>query len=142
MPTELPLDALEMALWTRARAGADASTGSSTTPTPASSTPRSATPTGSPTPARSPRSARVGDSYDNALAESVIGLYKTECVRRDGPCRSVDDLELATLSWVALVQQNRLHSAIGHVPPDRVRDRRTTVTTPRQHPLPGEPSLH
>ena len=41
----------------------------------------------------------VGDSYDNALAESVIGLYKLECVRRDGPFRGVDDLELATLSW-------------------------------------------
>jgi putative transposase len=38
----------------------------------------------------------VGDSYDNALAESVIGLYKLECVRRDGPFRGVDDLELAT----------------------------------------------
>jgi transposase InsO family protein len=42
----------------------------------------------------------VGDSYDNALAESIIGLYKTECVRLDGPFRTVDELELATLSWV------------------------------------------
>jgi putative transposase len=40
----------------------------------------------------------VGDSYDNAEAESLIGLYKTECVRRDGPFRTVEDLELATLS--------------------------------------------
>ena len=39
----------------------------------------------------------VGDSYDNAMAESVIGLYKAECVRLDGPFRTVDDLELATL---------------------------------------------
>ena len=41
----------------------------------------------------------VGDSYDNAQAESLIGLYKLECVRRDGPWRGVD-LELATLGWV------------------------------------------
>jgi hypothetical protein len=46
----------------------------------------------------------VGDSYDNAMAQSVIGLDKTECVRHDGPFRAVDDLELATLSWGALVE--------------------------------------
>src|SRR5262249_26331316 len=42
----------------------------------------------------------VGDSYDNALAESVIGLYKTEVIRRRGPWRSVEDVEFATLEWV------------------------------------------
>ena len=41
-----------------------------------------------------------GDSYDNAMAESVIGLYKTELVRRKGPWRSLDDLEFATMEWV------------------------------------------
>jgi putative transposase len=116
MPTQLPLDALEMALWTRARAhhsveglihhsdagaqytavryanrlveaGALASIGT------------------------------VADSYDNALAESVVGLYKTECVRSEGPWRGVDDLELATMSWVSWFNTNRLHSQIGHVPP-------------------------
>jgi putative transposase len=59
----------------------------------------------------------VGDSYDNALAESVIGLYKTECVRHHGPWRGVDDLELATLSWIHWFNTSRLHSSIGHVPP-------------------------
>ena len=59
----------------------------------------------------------VGDSYDNALAESVIGLYKTECVRHEGPWRGVDDLELATLNWVWWFNEIRLHSAIGYVPP-------------------------
>jgi putative transposase len=59
----------------------------------------------------------VGDSYDNALAETVVGLYKTECVRHDGPFRSVDDLELATLSWVHWFNSNRLHGSIGHIPP-------------------------
>jgi len=42
----------------------------------------------------------VGDSYDNAQAESLIGLYKTECTKVEGPWRGVDDLELATLDWV------------------------------------------
>ena len=47
----------------------------------------------------------------------MIGLYKTECVRRDGPWRGVDDLELATLNWVHWFNETRLHSAIGDVPP-------------------------
>jgi transposase InsO family protein len=42
----------------------------------------------------------VGDSYDNALAESVIGLFKTEVIRRRGPWRNVDAVEFATLKWV------------------------------------------
>lgn len=59
----------------------------------------------------------VGDSYDNALAETVVGLYKTECVRHDGPFRSVDDIELATLSWVHWFNTSRLHGSIGNIPP-------------------------
>jgi putative transposase len=58
-----------------------------------------------------------GDSYDNALAESVIGLYKAELIRRRGPWRGVDDLELATLEWVDWFNHRRLFSAIGYVPP-------------------------
>ena len=52
-----------------------------------------------------------GDSYDNALAESVIGLYKAELVHRRGPWRGLDDLELATLEWVDWYNHRRLHSA-------------------------------
>lgn len=63
----------------------------------------------------------VGNSFDNAMAESVIGLYKTECVRREGPWRGVDDLELATLNWVWWFNQTRLHSQL-EGPPSRVRD--------------------
>jgi len=59
----------------------------------------------------------VGDSEHNALAESVIGLYQAECVRHEGPVRTVDDLELRTLTWVHWFNQTRLHSALGHVPP-------------------------
>ncbi len=58
-----------------------------------------------------------GDSYDNALAESVIGLYKTEVVKKRTPWRAVDELELATAGWVEWWNQRRLHSAIGDVPP-------------------------
>ena len=58
-----------------------------------------------------------GDSYDNALAESVIGLYKAELVERKGPWRGLDDLEYATLEWVDWFNHRRLFSAIGYVPP-------------------------
>ena len=58
-----------------------------------------------------------GDSYDNAMAESGIGLYKTELVRRKGPWRGLDDLEFATLEWVDWFNNRRLFGAIGYVPP-------------------------
>jgi putative transposase len=58
----------------------------------------------------------VGDSYDNAMAESVIGLYKAECVRRKGPVRTVDDLELRTLTWVHWSNRTPVHSALDHFP--------------------------
>ena len=58
-----------------------------------------------------------GDSYDNALAESVIGLFKTEVIRRRGPWRSLEEVEFATLEWVAWFNHIRLLEPIGHVPP-------------------------
>ena len=58
-----------------------------------------------------------GDSYDNALAESVIGLFKTEVIRRRGPWRSVEDVEFATLEWVDWFNPRRLLEPIGYVPP-------------------------
>ena len=58
-----------------------------------------------------------GDSYDNALAESVIGLYKSELIFNRGPWRTVEDVELATLAWVHWWNTTRLHSAIGNIPP-------------------------
>ncbi len=58
-----------------------------------------------------------GDSYDNALAESVIGLYKSELIFNRGPWRTVEEVELATLGWVHWWNTSRLHSAIGNVPP-------------------------
>jgi transposase InsO family protein len=58
-----------------------------------------------------------GDSYDNALAETVIGLYKTEVIRRRGPWRSVDTVEYATLAWVDWFNTRRLLEPLGYVPP-------------------------
>jgi putative transposase len=58
-----------------------------------------------------------GDSYDNALVESVIGLYKTELVRNKGPWRGLDDVEIATLEWVDWWNQRRLLEPIGRIPP-------------------------
>jgi putative transposase len=58
-----------------------------------------------------------GDSYDNALAETVIGLFKTEVIRRDGPWRGLDDVEYATLGWVAWFNTQRLLEPIGYLPP-------------------------
>ena len=58
-----------------------------------------------------------GDSYDNALAETIVGLYKTELIRRRGPWRSLEQVELATAEWVDWWNQRRLHSAAGDAPP-------------------------
>ena len=58
-----------------------------------------------------------GDSYDNALAESVIGLFKTEVIWRRGPWRSMEDVEFATLEWVDWFNTRRLLEPIGYVPP-------------------------
>ena len=112
MHAELVLDALEQALWSRsgikgvvhhsdrgsqylsiryserlAEAGAEPSVGS------------------------------VGDSYDNALAETIIGLYKTELIHRRGPWRHLEAVEYATLEWVEWFNYRRLLEPIGNVPP-------------------------
>jgi transposase InsO family protein len=58
-----------------------------------------------------------GDSYDNALAESVIGLFKTEVIRRKGPWRTLEAVEFATLEWVDWFNMRRLLEPIGDIPP-------------------------
>jgi putative transposase len=58
-----------------------------------------------------------GDSYDNALAESIIGLFKTEVIRRKGPWRHAEAVEFATLDWVDWFNHRRLLEPIGYVPP-------------------------
>jgi transposase InsO family protein len=58
-----------------------------------------------------------GDSYDNALAETINGLYKTELVHRRAPWKTKESLELATLQWVHWFNHHRLLGSIGHIPP-------------------------
>lgn len=116
MPTELPLDALEMALFTPTRGGQDVAgvvhhsdAGSQYTAIRYTERLLDA--------GALPSIGSVGDSYDNALAESTISLYKAERVRHDGPWRTVDALELGTLSWIDWYNTCRLHSSIGDIPP-------------------------
>lgn len=59
----------------------------------------------------------VGDSYDNAMAETVIGLFKAEVIRRQGPWKGVEQVEMATLNWVHWFNHHRLLEPIGYVPP-------------------------
>ena len=59
----------------------------------------------------------VGDSYDNALAETINGLYKTEVIRHRGPWRNIDEVEFATLEWVDWFNNRRLLEPIGNIPP-------------------------
>jgi transposase InsO family protein len=59
----------------------------------------------------------VGDSYDNALAETIIGLYKTEVIRSRGPWKNLDEVEYATLEWVDWFNHRRLLQPIGDIPP-------------------------
>jgi putative transposase len=136
MPTELPLDALEMALWTRARASQDidgvvhhSDAGSQYTSIRYASRLADAGAVAS--------IGTVGDSYDNALAESVIGLYKTECVHHEGPWRGIADLELATASWVHWFNETRLHSNLGYIPPIEYETIYYRHNDPRQHQLAG-----
>ena len=113
MPTDLPPGALKMALWMRDRAGYDVTgvvqhfyAGTQYTAFRYYERLRDGAAIGS--------IGTVGDSYDNALAETVIGLYKSESVKIDGSFCPADELQLATLSWVHWFNMNRLHSAIGY----------------------------
>jgi len=64
-----------------------------------------------------PSVGSVGDSYDNALAETIIGLYKAELIYKDGPWRGVEQVELKTLDWVDWFNNRRLFEQIGNIPP-------------------------
>lgn len=60
----------------------------------------------------------MGDAYTNALAESIIELFKTEVIRRKGPWRGLDQMEYATLEWVHWFNTSRLLEPIGYIPPE------------------------
>lgn len=71
---------------------------------------------------RNPLIGAVGDSFDNALAETVNGHYKADLVRgpsHNGSWKAIDDLKFATLGWVHWYNKNRLHNYLGDVPPAR-----------------------
>ena len=117
MRTALVLDALEQALWTRRRGGRGDLAGLIYHTTP-----------GRPiyvdrlhrTACRRRVSGSVGtagDAYDNALAESVIGLFKTELIKPRGPWRTAGQVEIATLEYVDWFNHRRLYEACGHIPP-------------------------
>jgi transposase InsO family protein len=79
-----------------------------------------------------PSVGSVGDSYDNALAETVIGLFKTEVIHRRGPWRSFDPVEYATLEWVEWFNNRRLLEPIGNIPPAEAEaNYYTTLEEPR-----------
>jgi putative transposase len=116
MRTEMVLDAIEMARWSRGRHHEDlrchSDAGSQVTSIRYGERLAEIGAT--------PSIGSVGDSYDNALAETVNGYYKTELVRgpaRPGPWKTVEDLELATLGWVHWHNTQRLHGYLGDIPP-------------------------
>jgi putative transposase len=142
MTTDLPLDALDMALWHRGRRGHDVTglihhsdAGSQYT---------SIRYTARLTAAGALASiGSVGDSYDNAMAESIIGLFKTELVRWEGPWRGLDDLELATLGWVDWFNHTRLYSALDYQTPATVEAAYyRSIEHPDEHTLAAQLTAH
>ena len=134
MTTQLVLDALEQAIWSRQRAGqsvehvvAHSDRGSQYTSiryTERLAEAGIAASVGS-----------VGDSYDNALAEAVNSSYKAEVIRHRGPWRTVDAIEIATAEWIDWYNHRRLHGELGLVPPvehevlhDRTQPARQTAS--------------
>jgi putative transposase len=111
--TELPLEALEMAIWRRDTVldGLVHHSDAGSQYTSIRYTERLAEA------GIAPSVGSVGDSYDNALAETTIGLYKTELIERHRPWRTPEQVELATLEWIDWFNNRRLHGSVGNVPP-------------------------
>lgn len=140
MRTDLPLDALDMALWHRGRAGHDVA--GLVHHSDAGSQYTSIRYTDRLVQAGAQASiGTVGDSYDNALAESVNGLYKAELVYWQGPWRGADDLELATLTWVDWFNNTRLHSSLDYQTPAEVEKAYYRDNQPVEQPLAGQLAL-
>jgi len=83
-----------------------------------------------------------GDSYDNALAESVIGLFKTELIRKQGPWKNLDDVEFATLEWVDWFNHRRLLEPIGNIPPVELEEEYHRQAALREQEALKQLSLH
>jgi putative transposase len=126
--TELPLEALEMAIWRRDTTfdGLVHHSDAGSQYTSIRYTERLAEA------GIAPSVGSVGDSYDNALAESSIGLYKTELIERRRPWRTFEQVELATLEYLDWFNNRRLHSSIGDVPPAEAEGRYYATTESRE----------
>ncbi|MGB6455003.1 MAG: IS3 family transposase, partial [Streptosporangiaceae bacterium] len=116
MRTALVLDALEQALWTRRREGRDLAglvyhTDAGSQYTSIAFTERLAAA------GVSVSVGTVGDAYDNALAESVIGLFKTELIKPRGPWKNAGQVEVATLNYIDWFNHRRLYEVCGDIPP-------------------------
>ena len=83
-----------------------------------------------------------GDSYDNALAETIIGLFKTEVIRRRGPWKNLDDVEYATLEWVDWFNHRRLLEPLGHIPPAELEEMFYREKAPAEEAGLKQMSLH
>ena len=120
MTTQLVLDALEQAIWTRQRVGVD---GTGSLESVVAHSDRGSQYTAIKYGERLAESGiaasvgSVGDSYDNALAETINGLYKTELIKPRSPWKTVDDLEYATAEWVDWFNHRRLYEFCGDIPP-------------------------
>jgi putative transposase len=113
MRIELVLDTLEMALWSRDRDGIPRADGMISHSDAGSQYTSFAFTTRLVDAGVDPSVGSVGDAYDNALAETTIGLYKAKKINRRGPWRTLSDVELATLEWIDWYNHERLHSACG-----------------------------
>lgn len=139
MRTSLVLDALEQAVWTREQQGRDrlgrlifhSDAGSQYTSI--AFTERLAEA------GAAPSVGTVGDALDNALAESTIGLFKTELIKPWAPWRTVEQVEIATLEWVDWYNHRRLHSAAGDIPPAELEDAQYRQHRPHPEPKHSSP---
>ena len=141
MTTGLVLDALEMGIWQRRRTGHNlqglvhhSDAGSQYTSIRYTERLAEA--------GARPSIGSVGDSYDNALAESIIGLFKTELIRRRGPWRGLDAVELATLEWVDWYNNRRLFEVLGDIPPVEAEANHYRTTPSSENLQMAETSLH
>ena len=133
MTTDLVMDALNMAVWTRRAClinGVIAHSDAGSQYVSIAYTERLAE-----IGAR-PSVGTVADSYDNALAEAVNALYKTELIKRQGPWRNAEHVELATLAYVEWFNHRRLHSEIGDIPPAESEDMYYRQQRP-EYPVPA-----
>ena len=129
MKTSLVLDTLEMALWARDHHGQHVTDGLIVHSDAGSQYTSFAFTQRLIDAGADPSIGSVGDGYDNALAETTIGLYKTELINHRGPWRTIDQLELSTLEWVDWYDHRRLHGACDGLPPveyEQTKERQTT----------------